>query len=253
MTTGIIIDDEINNTNYLKGLIEKHVPEIELVGTAATVKDGIALIQKTKPALVFLDIELQTATGFDLLSELGKVDFSVIFTTAHERYALKAIKFAALDYLLKPVDIDELKVAVNKALNQKGENRTNENLNVFLENVKKQNQHKKIAVSTSTGIMVTEIKDIIYMQSDGPYTNIYSRDGRKVLTSRHLKEYEELLTEFGFFRLHKSFFVNLAEIKQYTKSDGGYVIMSNNDRVDVSDKKKSTLLEMISLQALFIR
>jgi two-component system LytT family response regulator len=253
MYSAIIIDDELKSVNYLQGLIETHLPEIELKGSAHNLEDGIALIQKTQPKIVFLDIELHSTTGFNLLSQLEKINFLVIFTTAHEQYALKAIKFAALDFLLKPVDPDELRIAVNRAIEHYKEKTFDTNMNVFLENLRNANDHKKIAISTATTIIVLEIEKIIYLQSDGPYTKFTSKDNPEILSSKHLKEYEDLLTEFGFFRIHRSYLVNLSEIKQYSKSDGGYVIMSNGDRVDVSDKKKNELINKLSSQVIFIR
>ena len=253
MIKAVIIDDEINNATYLQGLIETHLPEVILKGIAGNLTDGIQLIKHAQPEIVFLDIELQTATGFDLLNQIGAINFSVIFTTAHERYALKAIKFAALDFLLKPIDADELKIAVRKAILQHKEKDFDKNITVFLENMRKQNEQKKIAISTSSSMIVMELKEIIYMQSDGPYTNIHSHGSGKIMSSKHLKEYEELLTEFGFYRIHKSYLVNLAEIKQYARSEGGYVIMSNGDKVSVSDKKKEELLSKLSSQVIFVK
>lgn len=241
MIKAIIVDDEINNSNYLNSLLQNNLPTVEICGIAANVKDAIQLILEKKPNIVFLDIELQTASGFDLLNQLSNIDFSVIFTTAHQHYALKAIKFAALDFLLKPIDVEELRTAVNKAIKQQNDSSFGKNMEVFLKNIQQQNVQKKIAISTSESIIVLEIKDIIYCQSDGPYTNIFLSSS-KIMSSKHLKEYENLITEYGFFRVHKSFLVNIAEIRKYVRSDGGYVVMSNGDKVSVSEKKKEDLM-----------
>jgi two-component system LytT family response regulator len=251
MIHAIIIDDEIKKANYLKEIIEKSIDTIILKGIATNAEDGIKLILKEQPNLVFLDIELQTSTGFDLLNQIKDINFSVIFTTAHEHYALKAIKFAALDFLLKPIDEDELKIAVNKAVKQQHETSVNKNIEVLINNLNKKNDQKKIAISTNTGIIVVEIKDIIYCKADGPYTTIYSTTG-ELVSSTHLKEFENLLTEFGFFRLHKSYLVNLAEIKKYKKSEDAFVIVSNGDQVSVSDKKKDELILKLSAQVIFV-
>ncbi len=250
-TTAVIIDDEINNSNYLKSLLETCLSEIILLGVASNMNDGIKLIESKNPDIVFLDVELQTATGFDLLNKIPNINFSVIFTTAHQHYALQAIKFAALDFLLKPVDADELKVAVSKAIKQQKENSLTKNISVLLGNLHGKKEQNKIAISTIGGMNVMEIKEIIYCQSDGPYTNIFLFSD-KIMSSKHLKEYENLLTEYGFFRIHKSFLVNLAEIKKYSKSDGGFVIMSNGDKVDVSEKKRDELMTKLSSQIIFI-
>ncbi len=251
MITAVIIDDEIKKANYLKNIIENGVPTVVLKGIATSAEEGIKLILNQQPQLVFLDIELQTSTGFDLLSQIKDINFSVIFTTAHEHYALKAIKFAALDFLLKPIDEDELKLAVNKAIKQQAETSVNKNIEVLINNLNQKNTHKKIAISTNTGIIVLEIKDIIYCKSDGPYTTIYSHT-TELVSSTHLKEFENLLTEFGFFRIHKSYLVNLSEIKKYKKSEDAHVIVSNTHRVDVSDKKKEELISKLSSQVIFV-
>lgn len=245
MTTAIIVDDEPNALNYLQVLIEKNLPEITLTGKASNVSEAAQLIERVKPNIVFLDIELQTATGFDLLARLNNPDFQVIFTTAHEKYALKAIKFAAVDFLIKPVDVEELKTAALKAIRQNPKENSNMELNVLLGNLKSGQLNKKIAINTSKGISVLEIMKIIYCKSDGPYTEIHTSN-ESILSSRHLKEYEELLDENGFFRCHKSFLINLNEIKQYVRADGGYVVMSNDQQVDVSDRKKEELLKKLS-------
>lgn len=252
MISAVIIDDEINNANYLHGLLESNIPDVVVKGIGLNVNEGIKLIQTIQPSIVFLDIELQTSTGFDLLNIIGDINFSVIFTTAHERYALKAIKFAALDFLLKPIDKDELKVAINKAVKQKNKESLEKGIHVLIENIRKKDDQKKIAISSTTGLQVLEMKDIVYLQSDGPYTTIYLKQSSKIVSSKHLKEYEELLAEFDFFRIHKSYMVNLTEIKQYSKSEGGFVVMSDGARVDVSQKKKDELINRLSVQVIFI-
>jgi two-component system LytT family response regulator len=251
MITAVIIDDESKNSQYLRSLIETEVPEVVVRGTASDAEEGIRLIQAVKPSLVFLDIEMHPSNGFDLLSRIQPVDFSVIFVTAHERYALKAIRFAALDFLLKPVDKDELKAAVEKALQQQQENNLAKSMEVFMENLQKKNTQKKIAIKADGAMHVFEIGELIYCEGDGPYTTIYTT-GRKVLSIKTLKEYDLLLNEHGFFRIHKSFLVNLDHIRQYSKSEGGYVIMSNGARIDVSEKKKAELVSAISSRVVFI-
>lgn len=251
MITAVIIDDEIKKANYLKEMLERSIPLVVLKGVATSAEEGVKLILKEQPALVFLDIELQTSTGFDVLNQLKNLNFSVIFTTAHQHYALKAIKFAALDFLLKPIDEDELKVAVNKAIKEQQEQTVNRNIEVLINNINQKNNQKKIAISTNSGIIVIEIKNIIYCKADGPYTKLYTSAG-ELLSSTNLKEFENLLVEFGFFRAHKSYLVNLEEIRKYKKSEDAFVIMSNNDTVYVSDKKKEELISRLSAQVLFV-
>jgi len=251
MITAIIIDDEIKKATYLKGILEKSIPEVVLKGIATSSKDGINLIAKEQPNIVFLDIELQTSTGFDLLNEVKDANFSVIFTTAHEHYALKAIKFAALDFLLKPIDENELKIAVNKAIKQQKESSVNKNIEVLISNLNQKSSQKKIAISTNAGIIVLEINEIIYCKADGPYTRIFSTTG-ELLSSTHLKEFENLLVDFDFLRVHKSYLVNLAEIRKYKKSEDAHLIVSNGDRVEVSDKKKEEIISKLSVQVIFV-
>jgi two-component system LytT family response regulator len=252
MISAIIIDDEIKKAEYLKNIIVKSFADtVQFKGVATSAEEGVRLIESQQPELVFLDIELQTSTGFDLLNQIKDIKFSVIFTTAHEHYALKAIKFAALDFLLKPIDEDELRIAINKAIKQQKESSVNRNIEVLINNLNPKNHQKKIAISSHTGIIVVEMKDIIYCKADGPYTTICSADA-ELVSSTHLKEFENLLSEFGFFRLHKSFLVNLSEIKKFKKSEDAYVIVSNGHRVDVSSKKKEELLQKLSDQVIFV-
>lgn len=252
MLTAIIVDDEIKKAHYLKKMLDDNIGDVILKGMATDSDEAIKLIVNEKPDLVFLDIELQTSTGFDLLSRIPEINFSVIFTTAHQHYALTAIKFAALDFLLKPIDKDELMTAVNRAIKQHAGNMANKNIEVLIHNLSKKNEPKKIAISTNTGIIVMEMKDILYCKADGPYTHIFYQD-TVLLSSTHLKEFENLLTEHNFFRLHKSYLVNLAAIKKYKKSEDAFVIVSNGDRVDVSDRKKEELMKKLSSQIIFVQ
>jgi two-component system, LytTR family, response regulator len=253
MIKAIIVDDEPHNASYLASLVKDHLPEVTLLGTAHSVSQGLDLIRKTRPSLLFLDVELGTSQGFDLLEQLGEVNFPVIFTTAHQRYALTAIKFAALDYLLKPVDAGELKVAVDKAVSQLKAGTPDQSMGVLLENMRRQSEPKKMAIYTASGMTVITVKEILYLQSDGPYTHVYLKSGERITSSKHLKEYEELLMDYDFFRVHRSFIVNLAEIKHYGKADGGYILMSNAERVEVSSKKRLALMETLSSRMLVAR
>jgi len=251
MITALIIDDEIKKAEYLKEMLEKNLPAVQILGIATSANEGIKQMLTLRPELLFLDIELQTSTGFDLLTQLRDLNFSVIFTTAHQHYALKAIKFAALDFLLKPIDVEELKTAVAKAIKEKQEQGMGKHLEVLINNLNQQNQQKKIAISTNSGIIVIDIKKIIYLKADGPYTTLFTSEG-ELVSSTHLKEFEHLLNDFGFYRLHKSYMVNLSEITKYKKSEDAYVIMSNGDTVYVSDKKKEELISQLSSQVLFV-
>jgi two-component system LytT family response regulator len=184
-----------------------------------------------------MDIELQTGTGFDVLARVQNLDFDVIFTTAFEHYAIKAIKFSSLDYLLKPIDVEELQGAVNKARVRQRESSQRQQLEVLLTNMNG-NGVKKICLATADRVEFVRVTDIILCEASGSYTNVYLNDKRKIMVSRHLKEYETLLADENFMRVHNSFLINLNEVKQFVKSDGGYIVMNDNYQVSISPKKR---------------
>ena len=195
--------------------------------------------------MVFLDIQMQSETGFDLLAKVKPINFEVIFTTAHSNYAIKAFKFSAIDYLLKPIDIEDLKKAVEKV-----ERKVNFNISARLEqlvqNLKPSSgQNHKLALPTLDGLIFVKIEDIIYCEASSNYTQIFTFDGKKHVVSRTLKEYEELLADHDFFRIHNSFLINLNSIKKYVRGEGGYVIMSNDVSLDVSKRKKEAFLSKL--------
>jgi two-component system LytT family response regulator len=201
---------------------------------------------------VFLDIELGSLSAFDLLDRIREVNFSVIFTTAYEHYALRAIKFSALDFLLKPISADELKEAVNKAVRQNEKNLENK-IDLLLENITRENNPKKIAIATLSGVIITDIREIIYLKSDGPgpYAKIFCRNGSEITSSIILKEYEDMLSGFGFCRIHRSALVNINEINKYLlESAGGYALMSNGHKVAISERKKKDMEEMMNRKVI---
>jgi two-component system, LytTR family, response regulator len=233
----IIVEDEIHNRAALKNLIEEFCDDVNVVGVAETVTEAIDLIHKVRPDIVFMDIELQTGTGFDVLARVQNLDFDVIFTTAFEHYAIKAIKFSSLDYLLKPIDVEELQGAVNKARVRQRESSQRQQLEVLLTNMNG-NGVKKICLATADRVEFVRVTDIILCEASGSYTNVYLNDKRKIMVSRHLKEYETLLADENFMRVHNSFLINLNEVKQFVKSDGGYIVMNDNYQVSISPKKR---------------
>ncbi len=233
----IIVEDEIHNREALKNLLVEFCEDIAIAGTASTVDEAVELIQKMKPDVVFMDIELQTGTGFDVLGRIRDLNFEVIFTTAFEHYAIKAIKFSSLDYLLKPIDVEELQGAVNKARIRNRESSQRLQLEVLLANMNGKSI-KKICLATTDRIEFVRVSDIVMCEASGSYTNIYLIDKRKVIVSKHLKEYETLLADENFMRVHNSFLINLNEVKQFVKSDGGYIIMNDNHQVSISPKKR---------------
>src|SRR5688572_4491647 len=239
MIRTVVIEDEDHSRKMLMGMLREHCRAINVVGSADSVTTGLTTISEQKPELVFLDIELQSETSFEILEKLPEINFELVFTTAFDHYALKAIKFCAIDYLLKPIDLNELRVAVAKAEKRLNREYLNKNLEVLINNIKSNSQNNhKIALSTLEGLFFVSVSDIIYCESSGPYTKFIFKQVDKIITSKHLKEYEDLLSGYDFFRIHKSYLVNLHEIKKYIRGDGGQLIMSNGASLSVSKQRK---------------
>lgn len=247
MPTAIIIDDIPAAIDNLKRDLAIYCPDIEVIATASGVVTGAKLLKKITPDLLFLDIQMQDGSGFDLLEILSKINFKLIFTTASDAFAIRAFKFSAIDYLLKPIDPDELTVAVEKATNQLGE--SSENVNVLLENVKDKNAPSRMALHTLEKIHVVEIKEILRLESTGNYTQFFFMDGTKLLVTRTLKEFDKLLAENGFLRIHQSHLINIKQIKEYVKVDGGYIVMKGGAKVPVSVRKRPLVVK--ALERLF--
>src|SRR6188474_1857324 len=247
MIRTVVIEDEEHSRKMLMGMLHEHCRDINVVADADSVRSGVTAITEHRPELVFLDIELQSETSFEILEKLPEINFELVFTTAFDHYALKAIKFCAIDYLLKPIDLNELQVAVAKAEKRLYREYMNKNLEVLLNNIKSvsQNNHR-IALSTLEGLLFVNVRDIIYCESSGPYTKFILKQTDRIVTSRHLKEYENMLSGYEFFRIHKSYLVNLREIKKYVRGEGGQLIMSNGDALSVSKQRKEDFLNIYS-------
>ena len=247
MIRTVVIEDEEHSRKMLLQMLQEHCKQINVVAEANSVKTGLSAIAQQMPQLVFLDIELQSETSFEILEKLPEINFELVFTTAFDHYALKEIKFCAIDYLLKPIDLNELRSAVAKAEKRLNREYLNKNLEVLLNNLKSgtQNNHK-IALSTLEGLLFVNVSDIIYCESNGPYTKFIFKQGDKIVTSKHLKEYEDLLSAYDFFRIHKSYLVNLQEIKKYIRGEGGQLIMSNGAALSVSKHRKEHFLNIYS-------
>ena len=249
MITAILIDDDNNLRAGMKSLLTRYAPEIKIIGEADSVKTGAALLLKNAPQVVFLDIHLGDGSGFDLLEEVnkkGKLLSQIVFITAHEQYAIKAFRFSALDFLLKPVDPDDLQKVIAKIKTVLDKTSSVAHIDLLLENIRKKvDNFKRIALSTTDGIHLFEISDIIRCESEDNYTKFFIKNSKPILISKTLKEYEELLTEHGFERIHQSHLINLAYLKSYIKKDGGYVIMADESHLPVSQRKKDRLQELI--------
>lgn len=241
-----LIDDQENSRNALKNLLVKYCPEIQIVGEADGVKSGLSLIENVHPDLVFLDVQMTDGTGFSLLEQIKEYSFKVIFTTAFDHYAVQAIRFSALDYLLKPVDPDELVTAVSRFKDVRINLNSKLNFEALLENVKKTNApSKKIVLSTVDKVHVLKVEDLVRCESLENYTQFSLINNTRIVVAKTLKEYEELLTEYYFMRVHKSHLVNLNHVINYIKGDGGYLTMSDGKQVPVSDRKKDELFERL--------
>ncbi|WP_178983284.1 LytR/AlgR family response regulator transcription factor [Winogradskyella helgolandensis] len=246
MIKAIIIDDETAMRAVNSQLLSEYFPEIKQVGTASCIKSGIDLIHKENPDLVLLDIQLSDGSGFQLLQKLPSYDFKVVFITAFDSFAIKAIKFSAIDYILKPINEIEFQQAIQRAIEliEKKEH-TESQFNVLMESFKKELQNKKLVLRTQNSIHVVDISDIHYCKSDNSYTTFYFDDSEKILVSKSLKEYESLLKEYGFFRPHQSYLVNLNHIKKVDKTDHGFIIMKNKKEIPISTRQKKNLIDLL--------
>lgn len=243
----VIVEDEKHSRETLKNLLEEFCVNVEIVGLASSVEEAVSTISKLKPDVVFLDIELQTGTGFDVINQLNNIQFEIIFTTAFDQYAIKAVKFSSLDYLLKPIDLEELQNAVEKARKKKNQEVYKKQLETLMLNLKQRKPTlNKICLATSDGFEFIEVNNILYCKAEGSYTKFVLKNKDTILVSKHLKEFENMLLEQDFMRVHNSYLINLKEVKKYIKSDGGYIIMNNNDTVSVSRSKKEDFIRVMS-------
>ncbi|MEM7375671.1 MAG: LytTR family DNA-binding domain-containing protein [Bacteroidota bacterium] len=250
MLKAVLVEDEKNSQELIKDLINEYCEGIEVVGIGGSVAEGLSVIAEHKPDILFLDIELPDGDGFQILEQTEYKDFEVIFTTAYDQYAMKAFKFSATDYLLKPVDIDELQSAVERVktkANNEPESDQSEKLSVLIQNIRQINQPlKRIVLPTSNGFTVVNPEDIIRCESDRNYTFIFLKDKRRILVSRTIKEYDEMLTDYNFFRIHQSHLINLHYLKNYTRGRGGYVELTDGTTLDVSARRKSEFLKRMA-------
>ncbi|MDA3890679.1 MAG: LytTR family DNA-binding domain-containing protein [Salinivirgaceae bacterium] len=244
MATVVIIEDEQQLRELNRNLISDNFPSIEVVGEADSVESGIEIIQKTKPDIVLLDIELKGGTGFNILQNVKPYNFKLIFVTAYNHLAIKAIKFSAIDYILKPINEFEFTNAIENALQSIQSNEMEMQVNNFFDHYEKQTQSKKIVLRTSDSMHIIDVSDILYCQSDNSYTTFYLADGTHILVSKPLKEYNDLLEGFNFIRPHQSYLVNLNSIKKVDKTDGGFIILNNNTEIPISTRRKQSLMQV---------
>jgi two-component system LytT family response regulator len=245
MISAILIDDEAKGRLALREKLSAYCPQIIILAEATNGQEALMLIQHHKPQLVFLDIEMPRMNGFEMLNELPEKNFHLIFTTAYDQYAIKAIKYAAFDYLLKPIDIEELRTAVAK-IDAKENTQTKKQVELLSQNMQQpKKQLSKLAIPTLEGLLFYDISDIIHLEANSNYTYIYLANKTKITASKTLKEFEELLPEDIFFRTHHSHLINLNYIKRYIKGDGGQIELQNGSYIDVSRRKKDEFLKAI--------
>jgi two-component system LytT family response regulator len=240
----IIVDDEARARRILETLLREYCPGLEVVGHAGSVPEAVREIEAHRPHLVFLDIEMPGDLGFALFDHFSEPDFHVVFTTAYQQYAIQAIKVSALDYLLKPIEIDQLVRAVEKARVQVNSKLLFQQLQAFRMNLNEQRQVSRLALPLADGMVFVNVANILYLKADGSYTHVVT-DTNKVLVSKKLGEFEELERHSDFFRTHRSYLVNLRQLERFIKNDGGYLLMRNGDTVELSRNRKEEILEAI--------
>lgn len=242
MLKTVLVDDEINALEALEWKLNRYIEDIQIIKCNSPV-EAIAVIEKEKPDLVFLDIEMPEMDGFTMLQKLSNTNFDLIFTTAHDEFALKAIKVSAIDYLLKPVDKDELITAVDKVRASRKGNQLEDKLQSLFTNLKDKND--KISIAADGKIYLLERDDVIMLKSDKSYTTIFLKDDKKIVVSKTLKEVEKKFDYSEFYRVHNSYLININHVKEYLKSMGGELIMSNGMSASISRNKKNELLEKL--------
>jgi len=244
----IIIDDEARTRKSIADLLKFSPQNVSIVAEAENVATGITAISTHKPDLVLLDINMPDGTGFDLLKKLNDINFKIIFITAYEEFAVKAFEFSAIDYILKPVDPKKLFDAINKAHNLVEQENISLKLNALFANLENSaSENKKLVLKTAENIYIVNTNDIIRCESDAGYTQFYLIDGKKILVSRTLKDYEEMLDGYGFYRIHQSHLINLKYIDHYSKAEGGAVVMKDNSYLPVSRRKKDSFLKLLEM------
>jgi two-component system LytT family response regulator len=247
MIRAIIVDDELGARESLSKMLEKNCKQVEIVAKVDSMASAYEAISAKEPDLVFLDIEMPNGNAFDLLEKFREINFNIIFTTAYDHYAIKAIKFSAVDYILKPIDPEELVQAVKRFEERAGQKTSlDKQFKTLLSNVRTENKLKKVGIPDGDGLIFINLSDIIRCDSDGNYTFFILTSGKKIIASRTLGEYEQMFADDNFFRIHRSHLINLEHVKKYIKGEGGYVVMTDNSQVEVSRRNKTDFLEKLS-------
>jgi len=246
MLTAIIIDDESSSRNALKQKLTNHCTDIIIIAECEDGEDAIKNIEEKKPDIIFLDVEMPRMNGFTMLQQLQNRDFELIFITAYNHYAIRAIKFSALDYLVKPVEVEDLKAAVQKAVQKRKHVSGNERLELLLQNLtSEKKEQQRLAIPSMEGLQFISMNDIIYLEAQSNYTVIYLLGAHKITVSKTLKDFEELLPQANYIRIHHSYIINKNAVEKYIKGEGGQVVMSNGTTLDVARRKKEEFMKAI--------
>ena len=244
MLTALLVDDEKKNRDSLRKLLSEYCRNVQIVGEATSVDEAVVEYRKLKPELVFLDVEMPNGTGFDFIRQTSPANYKVIFVTAHTHYAIKAIRFSAIDYLVKPVDTDDLVKAVEKAASTPI---AKAQFDTLIENLERKTPGR-LAIPVKDGFAFLNPAEIIRLQADGTYTHIYTKDD-KFTGTKNIKEYEDLLLDYGFFRSHNSHLINLSHVKRFSRLDGYFVHMSDNSTAEISRRKREEFLGLMNGEA----
>lgn len=248
MIRSIIIDDENHCTRALLNDLQQHCPGVDVLDVCHSGKDGILSIRKHEPDLVFLDVEMPWMNGFEMLEMLGDIRFSIIFTTAHDEFAAKAFRISAVDYLLKPIDSNDLKAAIQKVEKKMDEGSSLQHITNLLRNIHKPGTDQKIALPQREGYEFVDVASIMYLAAEGAYTKVFIRDKKPMLVSRTLGDVEELLPPDLFQRIHHSTVINITCVTQFLRTDGGHVVLTTGDKLSVSKAKKEMLMARLGLK-----
>jgi len=243
----VLIDDENNSLEMMEWLIRTYCPQVKIEAMCNTSEKGIEAINKFKPDVVFLDIEMPHMNGFDMLEQFDRLSFDVVFCTAYDQFAIRAFKYSALNYLLKPVDPADLQETFRR-LEEKKSSPSKEQIELLLQNIRENIKPavQRIALTTGDGMIFVPVENILYCEAESNYTSVVLKDGKKILVSKVLKDIDETLSGSGFYRIHNSFLINLNHIKKYVRGDGGYVIMDNDVSVSISRSRRQEFMELFS-------
>jgi two-component system LytT family response regulator len=246
MIRTVLVDDERDSIRVLQILLEKYCPQVEVVGTAEGVETALAVIQATRPDLLLLDIEMTQGNAFDLLNQLRPLTFQVIFVTAFDNYAIRAFKYSAVDYLLKPVDIDELVSAIGRVIERSQQRSIIDQMQLFLDNMGTYGlAQQKMAVPTVDGLIFINLREVVRLEAKSAYTQINLENGEAVMATRTIKDYEDILPETLFCRIHNSHIINLQKIEKYHKGRGGYVVLEDGSEIEVASRRRQEFLRRL--------